>query len=106
MITFSFFLMLFIFAMALIISQNDNEFAHLIKVFYECRNNNGTTDFPKSIKKYKIHYCFGENELKCDYGSALIIPTFKDNVIINGTTYSVMKVIYNTDKLDIKVILK
>ena len=106
MIPFLISLMLFIFAMTLIISNNDYEFAHLIKTFYECRNNNKTSDLQKSLKKYNVHYCLGDKEIKRDYGSALIIPTFKESVIINDESYSVMKVIHNTDKLDITVILK
>ena len=106
MTTFLFFLMLFIFGMAIVISQNDYEFANLIKTFYECRNNNKASDLQKSIKKYRVHYCLGDKEIRRDYGSALIIPTFKESVVINGTTYSVMKVIHDTDKFDIIVILK
>ena len=106
MTTFLFFLMLFIFFMTLIISNNDYEFANLIKTFYECRNNNKASDLQKLLKKYNVHYCLGDKEIKRDYGSALIIPTFKENVIINDETYSVTKVIHNTDKLDITVILK
>lgn len=101
-----FFLIVFIFGMTLIISQNDDEFAKLIKVFYECRNNKGTTESQKLLKKYVVHYRLGEKDIKYDYGSALIIPTFKDNVIINDVSYSVMKVIHNTDTFDITVILK
>ena len=99
-------LMLFIFAMTLVISNNDYEFANLIKTFYECRNNNKATDLQKSLKKYNVHYCLGDKEIKRDYGSALIIPTFKESVIINDETYSVTKVIHNTDKSDITIILK
>lgn len=106
MMTFLFFLMLFIFVMTIIISQNDYEFANLIKTFYECRNNNKASDLQKSLKKYRVHYCLGEKEIKRDYGSALIIPTFKESVVINDETYFVTKVIHNTDKLDITVILK
>ena len=106
MIPFLISLMLFIFAMTLIISNNDYEFANLIKTFYECRNNNKASDLQKSLKKYKVHYCLGDKEIRRDYGSALIIPTFKENVIINDESYSVTKVIHNTDKLDITVILK
>ena len=106
MIPFLISLMLFIFAMTLVISQNDYEFANLIKTFYECRNNNKTSDLQKSLKKYNVHYCLGEKEIKRDYGSALIIPTFKESVIINDETYSVTKVIHDTDKLDITIILK
>ena len=43
---------------------------------------------------------------KSDATSALIIPTFKESVIINDETYSVTKVIHNIDELDITVILK
>ena len=106
MIPFLISLMLFIFAMTLVISQNDYEFANLIKTFYECRNNNKTSDLQKSLKKYRVHYCLGDKEIRRDYGSALIIPTFKENVIINDETYSVTKVIHNIDELDITVILK
>lgn len=106
MIPFLISLMLFIFAMTLIISNNDYEFANLIKTFYECRNNNKASDLQKSLKKYNVHYCLGDKEIKRDYGSALIIPTFKESVIINDETYSVTKVIHNTDKLDITIILK
>ena len=102
MTTFLFFLMLFIFVMAIVISQNDYEFANLIKTFYECRNNNKTSD----LQKYRVHYCLGDKEIRRDYGSALIIPTFKESVIINDETYSVTKVIHNIDELDITVILK
>ena len=106
MIPFLISLMLFIFAMTLIISNNDSEFANLIKTFYESRNNNKASDLQKSLKKYRVHYCLGDKEIRRDYGSALIIPTFKESVIINDETYSVTKVIHNTDKLDITVILK
>ena len=106
MTTFLISLMLFIFAMTLVISQNDYEFANLIKTFYECRNNNKTSELQKYIRKYNIHYCLGDKEIKLDYGSALVIPTFKDSVVINGTTYSVIKVFHNIDNSDIKVILK
>ena len=106
MIPFLISLMLFIFAMTLVISNNDYEFANLIKTFYECRNNNKATDLQKSLKKYNVHYCLGDKEIKRDYGSALIIPTFKESVIINDETYSVTKVIHNTDKSDITIILK
>ena len=106
MIPFLISLMLFIFAMTLIISNNDYEFANLIKTFYECRNNNKASDLQKSLKKYRVHYCLGDKEIKRDYGSSLIIPTFKESVVINDKTYSVTKVIHNTDKLDITVILK
>ena len=106
MMTFLFILMLFILGMTIVISQNDYEFANLIKTFYECRNNNKASDLQKSLKKYRIHYCLGDKEIRRDYGTALIIPTFKDIVVINGTTYSVMKVIHNTDKFDITIILK
>ena len=106
MIPFLISLMLFIFAMTLVISQNDYEFANLIKTFYECRNNNKTSDLQKQFKKYRVHYCLGDKEIKRDYGSALIIPTFKESVIINDETYSVTKVIHNIDELDITVILK
>ena len=106
MIPFLISLMLFIFAMTLIISNNDYEFANLIKTFYECRNNNKASDLQKSLKKYNVHYCLGDKEIRRDYGSALIIPTFKESVIINDETYSVTKVIHNTDKSDITVILK
>ena len=98
--------MLFIFAMTLVISQNDYEFANLIKTFYECRNNNKASDLQKSLKKYRVHYCLGDKEIKRDYGDTLIIPTFKESVIINDETYSVTKVIHNTDNSDITVILK
>src|SRR5574344_1694142 len=104
--TFLLFLMLFIFGMALVISQNDYEFANLIKTFYECRNNSKASDLQKQLKKYRVHYCLGDKEIRRDYGSALIIPTFKESVIINDETYSVMKVIHNTDKSVITVILK
>ena len=106
MMTFLFLLMLFIFGMAIVISQNDYEFANLIKTFYECRNNNKTSELQKYIRKYNIHYCLGDKEIRRDYGSALIIPTFKESVIINDETYSVTKVIHNIDELDITVILK
>ena len=106
MIPFLISLMLFIFAMTLVISQNDYEFANLIKTFYECRNNNKASDLQKSLKKYRVHYCLGDKEIRRDYGSALIIPTFKESVIINDESYSVMKVIHNTDKSDITIILK
>ena len=106
MIPFLISLMLFIFAMTLIISNNDYEFANLIKTFYECRNNNKASDLQKSLKKYRVHYCLGDKEIRRDYGSTLIIPTFKESVIINDETYSVTKVIHNTDKLDITIILK
>ena len=106
MTTFLFFLMLFIFGMAIVISQNDYEFANLIKTFYECRNNNKTSDLQKSLKKYRVHYCLGDKEIRRDYGSALVIPTFKDSVVINGTTYSVTKIIHNIDNSDITIILK
>ena len=106
MIPFLISLMLFIFAMTLVISQNDYEFANLIKTFYECRNNNKASDLQKQFKKYRVHYCFGDKEIRREYGSALIIPTFKESVIINDETYSVTKVIHNIDELDITVILK
>ena len=106
MIPFLISLMLFIFAMTLIISNNDYEFANLIKTFYECRNNNKASDLQKSLKKYRVHYCLGDKEIRRDYGSALIIPTFKESVIINDETYSVTKVIHDTDKSDITIILK
>ena len=106
MIPFLISLMLFVFAMTLVISQNDYEFANLIKTFYECRNNNKASDLQKSLKKYRVHYCLGDKEIRRVYGSALIIPTFKESVVINDETYSVTKVIHNTDKLDITVILK
>ena len=106
MIPFLISLMLFIFAMTLVISQNDYEFANLIKTFYECRNNNKASDLQKQLKKYRVHYCLGDKEIRRDYGSALIIPTFKESVVINDETYSVTKVIHNTDKSDITVILK
>ena len=105
MTTFLFFLMLFIFGMSIVISQNDYEFTNLIKTFYECRNNK-VSDLQKSLKKYRVHYCLGDKEIRRDYGSALIIPTFKESVIINDETYSVTKVIHNIDELDITVILK
>ena len=106
MIPFLISLMLFIFAMTLVISQNDYEFANLIKTFYECRDNNKASDLQKSLKKYRVHYCLGDKEIRHDYGSALIIPTFKESVVINDETYSVTKVIHNIDELDITVILK
>ena len=106
MTSFLFFLMLFIFGMSIVISQNDYEFANLIKTFYECRNNNKASDLQKSLKKYNVHYYLGDKEIKRDYGSAPIIPTFKESVVINDETYSVTKVIHDTDKLDITVILK
>ena len=106
MIPFLISLMLFIFAMTLVISQNDYEFANLIKTFYECRNNNKASDLQKQLKKYRVHYCLGDKEIRREYGSALIIPTFKKSVIINDETYSVTKVIHNIDELDITVILK
>ena len=106
MTSFLFLLMLFIFGMAIVISQNGYEFTNLIKTFYECRNNNKASDLQKSLKKYRVHYCLGEKEIKHDYGSTLIIPTFKESVIINDETYSVTKVIHNADKLDITIILK
>ena len=106
MTSFLFLLMLFIFGMAIVISQNGYKFTNLIKTFYECRNNNKASNSQKSLKKYQVHYCLGEKEIKRDYGAALIIPTFKDSVIINDETYSVTKVIHDTDKLDITVILK
>ena len=106
MIPFLISLMLFIFAMTLVISQNDYEFANLIKTFYECRNNNKTSELQKYIRKYNIHYCLGDKEIRREYGSALIIPTFKESVVINDETYSVTKDIHNTDNSDITVILK
>ena len=106
MMTFLFFLMLFIIVMTIVISNNDDEFANLIKTFYECRNNNKTSELQKYIRKYNIHYCLGDKEIRRDYGSALIIPTFKESVVINNETYSVTKVIHNIDELDITVILK
>ena len=106
MMTFLFLLMLFIFGMSIVISQNDYEFTKLIKTLYECRNNNKTTDLQKQLKKYRVHYCLGDKEIRRDYGSALIIPTFKESVVINDETYSVTKVIHNIDELDITVILK
>ena len=106
MITFLFLLMLFILGTSIVISQNDYEFTNLIKTFYECRNNNKASDLQKTLKKYRVHYCLGDKEIKRDYGSALIIPTFKESVIINDERYSVTKVIHNTDKSDITVILK
>ena len=99
-------LMLFIFAMALVISNNDYEFANLIETFYKCRNNNKTSELQKSLKNYSVHYCLGEKEIKSDYGAALIIPTFKDSVVINNETYSVTKIIHDTDNSVITVILK
>ena len=92
--------------MTLVISQNDYEFANLIKTFYECRNNNKASDLHKSLNKYRVHYCLGDKEIRRDYGSTLIIPTFKESVVINDETYSVTKVIHNTDNSDITVILK
>ena len=92
--------------MAIVISNNDYEFANLIKTFYECRNNNKTSELQKYIRKYNIHYCLGDKEIKSDYGSALIIPTFRDSVVINDETYSVTKVIHDTDNSDITIILK
>ena len=106
MIPFLISLMLFIFVMTLVISQNDYEFANLIKTFYECRNNNKASDLHKSLNKYRVHYCLGDKEIRREYGSALIIPTFKESVVINDETYSVTKVIHNIDELDITVILK
>ena len=106
MIPFLISLMLFIFAMTLIISNNDFEFANLIMTFYECRNNNKASELQKSLKKYRVHYCLGDKEIRRDYGSTLIIPTFKESVIINDETYSVTKVIHDTDKSVITVILK
>lgn len=106
MTSFLFLLMLFIFGIVIVISQNDYKFTNLIKTFYKCRNNNKASDLQKSLKKYRVHYCLGDKEIKHDYGAALIIPTFKDSVIINDETYSVTKVIHNTDKLDITIILK
>ena len=106
MIPFLISLMLFVFAMTLVISQNDYEFANLIKTFYECRNNNKASDLQKQLKKYRVHYCLGDKEIRRVYGSALIIPTFKESVVINDETYSVTKVIHNTDELDITIILK
>ena len=106
MTTFLFFLMLFIIVMAIVISNNDDEFANLIKTFYECRNNNKTSELQKYIRKYNIHYCLGDKEIKLDYGSALVIPTFRDSVVINDETYSVTKVIHDTDNSDITIILK
>ena len=103
MIAFFISLMVFIFAMTFVISQNADEFAYLIKAFYDCRNNRHT----EVTQEIEVRYFFADKEIKRDHGSALIaVPTFKDNVIINGTTYSVMKVIYDTDTLDITVILK
>ena len=92
--------------MAIVVSQNGYKFTNLIKTFYECRNNNKASDLQKSLKKYRVHYCLGEKEIKRDDGSALIIPTFKESVIINDETYSVTKAIHDTDKSDITVILK
>ena len=92
--------------MTIVISNNDNEFANIINTIYECRNNNKTSEIQKYISKYNIHYWLGDKEIKLDYGSALVIPTFKDSVVINGTTYSVIKVFHNIDNSDIKVILK
>ena len=106
MTKFLFFLMLFIIVMTIVISNNDDEFANLIKTFYECRNNNKSSELQKSLKKYNIHYYLGDKEIKSDYGSALVIPTFRDSVIINDTMYSATKVIHNTDNSDITVILK
>ena len=106
MTTFLFLLMLFIFGMSIVISQNDYEFTNLIKTFYECRNNNKASDLQKSLKKYRVHYCLGDKEIRRDYGSALIIPTFKESGIINEETYSVTKVMRNTDKSDSTIILK
>ena len=106
MTTFLFFLMLFIIVMAIVISNNDDEFANLIKTFYECRNNNKSSELQNSLKKYNVHYCLGDNEIKRDYGSALVIPTFRDSVVINDKIYSVTKVIHDTDNSDITVILK
>lgn len=99
-------LMIFIFAMAIVISNYDCEFANLIETFYKCRNNNKTSELQKSLKNYRVRYCLGEKEIKSDYGTALVIPTFKDNVVINNETYSVTKIIHDTDNLDITVILK
>ena len=92
--------------MSIVISQNDYEFTNLIKTFYECRNNNKSSELQKSLRKYNIHYWLGDKEIRRDYGSALVIPTFRDSVIINNEIYSVTKVIHNTDNSDIKVILK
>ena len=64
------FLMLFIIVMAIVISNNDDEFANLIKTFYECRNNNKTSDLQKSLKKYNIHYCLGDKEMNAMAKSA------------------------------------
>ena len=86
MMTFLFFLMIFIIVMTIVISNNDYEFANLIKTFYECRNNNKASDLQKSLKKYNVHYCLGDKEIKSDDGSALVIPTFRDSVVINCTT--------------------
>ena len=98
--------MLLIIVMKIVISNNDDEFANLIKTFYECRNNNKSSELQKSLRKYNIHYYLGEKEIKSDYGSALIIPTFRDSVVINDETYSVTKVIHDTDNSDITIILK
>ena len=106
MTKFLFFLMLFIIVMTIVISNNDDEFANLIKTFYECRNNNKSSELQKSLRKYNIHYYLGEKEIKSDYGSALVIPTFRDSVIINDTMSSATIVIHNTDNSDITVILK
>ena len=106
MTTFLFFLMLFIIVMTIVISNNDDEFANLIKTFYECRNNNKSSELQKSLRKYNIHYWLGDKEIRRDYGSALAIPTFRDSVVINNESYSVTKVIHNTDNSDITVILK
>ena len=106
MMTFLFFLMLFILGMAIVISNNDDEFANLIKTFYECRNSNKVSELQKYIRKYNIHYCLGDKEIRLDYGSALVIPTFRDSVVINNEIYSVTKVIHNADNSDITVILK
>ena len=92
--------------MAIVISQNDYEFTNLIKTLYECRNNNKTSELQKYIRKYNIHYWLGDKEIRRDYGSALVIPTFRDSVVINNEIYSVTKVIHDTDNSDIKVILK
>ena len=95
--------MVFIFVMTLVISLNGDEFAHLIKVFYDCRNNRPT----EVTQEIEVRYFFADKEIKREHGSALIaVPSFKDDVIINDRTYSVMKVIYNSDTLDITVILK
>ena len=106
MTPFLFFLMIFIVVMTIVISQNDDGFANLIKTFYECRNNNKTSELQKSLKKYRVRYHLGDKEIRRDYGSALIIPTFKESVVINDETYSVMKVIHDTDNSDITIILK